>query len=84
MAHNKNRVRLGGGIVDNLKQSANQEILDIGKMFIGIISKYAKEKIQGINLDELFSKKNEEDLLNLWSIQLAERGLIPKGYVRFT
>lgn len=81
MADNKNRVRLGDDIIDNLKQSANQEILDMGKMLIGIISKYAKEKIQGINLDELFSKKNEEDLLNLWSIQLAERGLIPKGYV---
>lgn len=81
MADNKNSVRLGEGIVYNLKQSANQEILDMGKMLIGIISKYAKDKIQGINLDELFSKKNEEDLLNLWSTQLAEQGLIPKGYV---
>lgn len=55
-------------------------ILDMGKMLIGIISKYAKDKIQGINLDELFSKKNEEDLLNLWSTQLADQGLIPKWY----
>lgn len=80
MADNKNSVRLGEGVTDNLKQSVNQELSDMGKMFIGVISKYAKEKIQEINIDELFSKKNEEDLLNLWSTQLAEKGFIPQGY----
>lgn len=80
MADNKNRVRLGEGVGDNLKQSVNQEISDIGKILISVISKYVKEKIQGINIDELFSKKNEDDLLNLWSTQLVEKGLIPKGY----
>jgi len=80
MADNKNSVRLGEGVTDNLKQSVNQELSEMGKMFIGVISEYAKEKIQGINIDKLFSKKNEEDLLNLWSTQLAEKGFIPKGY----
>lgn len=80
MTDNENSVRLGEGVVDNLKQSANQEISDIGKILISVISKYAKEKIQGINIGELFSKKNEEDLLNLWSTQLVEKGLISKGY----
>ena len=80
MAEYKDGVRLGDGIVDDLKLTANQELSDMGKMLIGVISKFAKEKIQGINLDELFSKKNEEDLLNLWSIQLVQKGLIPQGY----
>lgn len=53
--------------VDNLKQSANQELSDVGRMLIGIISKYVEEKIQEVNIDELFSKRNEEDLINLWS-----------------
>ncbi len=76
----KNSVRLGEGVADNLKQNANQELSDIGRMFIGVISKYVKEKIQGVNIDELFSKKNEENLINLWSTQLSEKGLIPSGY----
>lgn len=78
MAENKNGVRLGDGVADDLKQVANQELSDIGKMLIGVISKFAKEKIQGMNLDELFSKKNEEDLLALWSNQLAKKGLFHK------
>ena len=81
MAENKNGVRFGDGVADDLKRSANQELSDIGKELIGVISKFAKEKIQGINLDELFCKKNEDDLLNLWTNQLVEKGLIPKGYV---
>lgn len=81
MAENKNGVRVGDGVADDLKRNVNQELSDMGKLLIGVISKFAKEKIQGINLDELFSKKNEDDLLNLWSNQLAEKGLIPKGYV---
>lgn len=80
MTDYKNSVRLGEGVVDNLKQSVNQEVTDIGKMLISVISKYAKEKVQGININELFSKKDEETVLNLWSTQLVEKGLIPKGY----
>lgn len=79
MANNKN-VKLGEGVADDMKKAANKEAADIGKMLIGIFSKFAKEKIQGINLDELFSKKNEEELVALWSDQLAEKGLVPKGY----
>lgn len=32
-------------------------------------------------MDELFSKKNKEELLNLWSDQLVQKGLISSGYV---
>lgn len=80
MEENKNDVRLGDDIADDLKQVVNQELSDMGKMLISVISKFVKEKIQGINLDELFSKKNEECLLTLWSDQLAKKGLIPQVY----
>lgn len=80
MPDNKNGVRLGQGVADDMKQVANQELSDMGKMLIGVIAKFAKGKIQGVNLDELFSKKNEEELVALWSNRLAEKGLIPKGY----
>lgn len=76
----KKKVRLGEGIADGMKESANQELSEIGKMLIGVFAKFAKDKIQGINLDELFSKKNEEELMALWSNQLAEKGLVSDGY----
>ena len=75
-----NNVKLGDGVVDTWKQSANKELSDIGKILIDIISKFAKEKIQNIDLNELYSKKNEDELLNMWSGQLVEKGLISKGY----
>lgn len=68
--------------VDNLKQSANQELSDVGRMLIGIISKYVEEKIQEVNIDELFSKRNEEDLINLWSTQLSfQRVTLKRAYL---
>lgn len=76
----ENGVRLGEGVADKLKQNVNLELIDIGKLLINVLSKYAKEKIQEINIDELINKKNEEDILNLWSTQLVEKGLISKGY----
>jgi hypothetical protein len=80
MSENKKGVSLGAGVVDDIKESANQELSEMGKMLVGIFSKFLKEKIQGIDLEELFSKKNEEELVALWSSQLAEKGLVPKGY----
>lgn len=80
MVENKNGVRLGEDVADDLIQDINQNLSDIGKVIIDVFSKFIKEKIQGINLDELFSKKNEEDLLALWSNQLVKEGLIPQEY----
>lgn len=80
MSETKKAVHLGEGVADDMKESANHELSEMGKMLIGVISKFAKEKIQGINLEELFSKKNEEELVALWSSQLVEKGLVPKGY----
>lgn len=80
MEENKNSVRIGEGVAGNLKQEINQELSSIGKEFIDVLSKFVKGKIKEIDLEELFSKKNEEDLLALWSEQLANKGLIPQVY----
>ena len=80
MEENKKRVRFGEGVADDLKQEFNQELSNMGKELIAVFSKYVKKKIDGINLDELFSKKNEEELLTLWSEQLVKKGLISQGY----
>ena len=80
MEENKSNVRIGEGVADDWKQEINQELSSIGKEFIDVLSKFVKGKIKGIDLEELFSKKNEEDLLALWSEQLANKGLIPKVY----
>lgn len=80
MEENKSNVRIGEGVADDWKQEINQELSSIGKEFIDVLSKFVKGKIKGIDLEELFNKKNEEDLLALWSEQLANKGLIPKVY----
>lgn len=76
----KHEVKLGDGVVDDIKLTANQETSEIGKMLVKVFSDFLKKKIQGINFDELFSKRNQEELVKLWSVQLAENGLIAKGY----
>lgn len=74
------KVKLGDGVADGLKSEANQEILSIGKMLIGVLSKYVKDKVQNIDLEKLLSKKDTDELISLWSSQLTEKGVLPKGY----
>ena len=76
----ENNVKLGDGVADGLKSEANQELLSIGKILIGLLSKYVKDKVQNINLEKLLSKKDMDDLISLWSSQLSENGFLPKGY----
>lgn len=75
-----NKVKLGDGVADSLKSEANQELLNIGKILIGVLSKYVKDKVQNIDLEQLLSKKDKAELVSLWSSQLAERGFLPQGY----
>ena len=74
------KVKLGNGIADGLKSETNQELFRIGKMFIGVLSKYVKDKVQNIDLEKLLSKKDTDELISLWSAQLTEKGVLPKGY----
>lgn len=76
----ENNVKLGDGVADGLKSEANQELLSIGKILIGLLSKYVKDKVQNIDLEKLLSKKDMDDLISLWSSQLSENGFLPKGY----
>ena len=76
----ENSVKLGDELADGLKNEVNQELLNIGKQFIGILFKYIKEKVQDIDLETLLSKKDKDELVSLWSSQLAEKELLPKGY----
>lgn len=76
----KKDIKLGDGVADDLKLKTNQELSDIGKLVIEEFSKFLKEKIQGIDFDELFSKKNQEEFIEMFSSQLTEQGLIPYGY----
>lgn len=80
MEENKNKVKLGDGVADTLKQSANKELSENGKLLIDVISKFVKEKIQDIDLNKLLNKKNKEDILKLWADQLVEKGVIASGY----
>ena len=77
------KLKLGDGVADGLKSEANQEILSIGKMLIGVLSKYVKDKVQNIDLEKLLSKKDTDELISLWSSQLTEKGVLPKGYAGF-
>lgn len=76
----KSNVKLSDGVADNLMQSLNNELSEIGKTLIELISEFVKERIRDIDLRELFSKKDEDKLLNIWYSQLVEKGLIPKVY----
>lgn len=76
----ENNVKLGDGVADGLKSEANQELLSIGKILIGLLSKYVKDKVQNIDLEKLLSKKDMDDLISLWSSQFSENGFLPKGY----
>lgn len=49
-------------------------------MLIGVLSKYVKDKVQNIDLEKLLSKKDTDELISLWSSQLTEKGVLPKGY----
>ena len=76
----KKDIKLGDGVADALKLKTNQELSDIGKLIIGEFAKFVKGKIQDIDFDKLFSKKNQEEFVEVLSTQLAKKGVIPKGY----
>ena len=61
----ENNVRLGEGVEDNLKQTANQELISIGNELLSVISEFIKGKIKNVNLDVLFNEKNKEKLFGI-------------------
>lgn len=80
MTNKESNVRLGEGVSDELKKEINDGLIKTGKELLHILFQYVNDKVQGINIDDLFSKKNEDDILKLWSSQLVEKGMIPNAY----
>ena len=83
MSENKNNVRLGDGVANNMKEAANKAVIDIAKEFINVFTDFAKEKAKDApeKIGEwLNSKKVQDELVELWSNKLFQDGLISKGY----
>lgn len=80
MSESKNSVKFGDGLADGVKNKVNQESLGICNLLLERLFEYLNEKVQDINFEKLFSKKEKEKIVSLWSSALAEKGLLPKGY----
>lgn len=80
MSEKESKVRLGEGISDGVKSKVNQGALGICNLLFERLFEYLEGKIQDIDFEKLFSKKDKEKIVSLWSSTLEEKGLIPKGY----
>jgi hypothetical protein len=71
----KSNVKLSDGVADNLMQSLNNELSEIGKTLIELISEFVKERIRDIDLRELFSKKDYliYGIASLWRKVLSQK-----------
>lgn len=80
---NKKPVTLGDGVADKVKDNINKNISETLTMLSNIAFNYLKAKIKDIpqGIEKILSSADaQEEILTLWSNQLCERGLIPKGY----
>lgn len=80
MSEFKSSEKLGDGLADSLIREVNQEIESVAKILITNFFNFLKEKVQNVDIDKLLSKNKQDELIALWSTQLVESGLIPKGY----
>lgn len=80
MSEYKSGEKLGDGLADSLIREVNQEVESVAKILIANFFKFLKEKVQNVDIDKLLSKNKQDELIALWSTQLVESGLIPKGY----
>ena len=62
------------------RSKVNQEALGICNLLLERLFKYLEGKVQDIDFKKLFSKKDKEKIVSLWSSTLEEKGLLPKGY----
>ena len=67
-------------MADGVKVQANQEALNICNLLLERFFEFIKEKVQDIDFEKLFSKKDKDEVVSLWSSILAEKELLPKGY----
>ena len=79
----KNNVHLGDGVIDSAKTEANSRMQKMVKILIDTAFDYFDGKVQ--ELPESISNirnnpKIEQDIVDLWSKELAKEDLIPRGY----
>lgn len=83
MIENEKSVRLGDGVADKVKENINENMSDALTMLSNIAFDYIKDKIKDIpkGIEKLLSSTDaQKEIVTLWSNQLCEKGLIPKGY----
>ena len=75
-----NKVKLGDSLTDGVKKQVNQETLRVCSLLLERFFDFIKEKVQDIDFEKLFSKKDKDEVIVLWSSILVENELIPEGY----
>lgn len=63
MSEKESKVRLGEGISDGVKSKVNQEALGICNLLLERLFKYLEGKVQDIDFEKLFSKKDKEKIV---------------------
>ena len=86
----KQKVRLGDGVLDEVKSTTNDKLKEVAKAVISAIADYLIENASSIpdhisNLPDYISNllkrpEIEQKVCSVWSKQLYEKGLIPKLY----
>ena len=76
-------VRLGDGVVDEAKAEVNNRIKELVKMSVNMFFDYLESQMKDLP-DTIKRLRNnpelEQKVETLWSEQLFEEGLVPKGY----
>ncbi len=80
MLEDKSNVKLGDGLADGLKRQTNQEMLSTCNLLLSRFFEFIRGKFEDIDFEKLFSKRDKDEILSIWSSVLAEKGLVPKGY----
>ena len=83
MENEKNKPHLGDGVKNAAVKTTNENLVELVQLSINGIFKYLKEKGKDIPeiVSQLLSKpETAQEIAEIWSDQLAEKGLISKAY----
>lgn len=78
-----NNVHFGDGVLDETKADVNNRVKGLIKIAIDAVFDYLERKVE--NLPEIIEQlrnrpETEQEIANLWSEYLFEKGIVPKGY----
>lgn len=83
MTDDSNGVCLGDGVKDKVIENINENLSDVFDLFLNSFFTIIKDKIPSAvqDIEKIFSNPEmKKDITTVWSNQLFEKGLIPKGY----